>query len=510
MMTQSVMTQAANLSRTTAGALPSRARQNNSGFEMFMDRSITNMDSTDAQTGTKAGEISGSRKESRVEKNNEANGQDGLRRSNEKKAVSDQDKAANSKKSEQEALTAADQAMTTTETAEALQAAEVMEAGKALTENSEGDIPGQSKVGDELQEQLLSILQSIQEAVMKLLNLTPEELEAELSEQGLDLADLADPDALQQLVMANNNSTDVMDFLTNGELKATLDQLMEQVNGILKEADTNLTAEGLKAALKELAERQEKANKLQTETDGKNPVLLEEQKKSDREELTTEDERNGRKLATGDGPEVMVVKEAGREEGSKQATAEQGWKESNEQEVVSRYEIFLDNLTKAVQEVTIEPVNEARTLELKEIADQILERIRVVMKPEQTSMEMDLNPEHLGKVNLTVVSKDGTMTAHFKVQNEVAREAIESQLQTLKDTLNSQGIKVEAVEVTVSGYSFEHSKGSGEEGQATGQNKSQGHKLTMEDALTFSEDSEEVGSPADITGLRGTNIDMTA
>lgn len=511
MMTQSVMTQAANLSRTTAGALPSRAKPNNSGFDMFMGRSITNMDSTDAQKGTKTAETRGNRKATGSVKSDKANGQDDdLSKIDERRAITNQDKSAGSKKAEHEAATVSDQSKVTTEMAEATQAAEDMETREALAANAKGNIPGQSSEEDELQEQLLCILQSIQEAVMKLLELTPEELKALLDDQGLSLGDLADINALQQLVMANSNSSDVMDFLTDSELKATLDQLVEQVNGILKEANLNLTAEGLRTALEELAARQEQAMKLQTEASGKDPVLMAAQQKTDKEELNAEVVRNELKLHSGDGPEVMVVKETGKDEESSQAASEQGRKESNEQEAAIRYEVFLDNLTKTVQEVAVEPVNEARTLELKEIVGQILERIRVVMKPEQTSMEMVLNPEQLGKVNLTVVSKDGTMTAHFKVQNEVAREAIESQLQTLKETLNSQGIKVEAIEVTVTGYSFEQKSGSDEEGQATAQSKNQGQKLTLEDALSLSEESEETGSPADITGLRGTNIDMTA
>ena len=501
MMTQSVMTQAANLSRTTAGALPSRAKPNNSGFEMFMGRNITNMDSTDAQRGVKAAETRANRKDSEVVRNDKANRQDDLSDIDNETAISNQDKTADSKKAEQETVAVSDQ--TTPEKAEASQEAETLE---GVAKDSEGEITGQSSEVDELSEELLCILQSIQEAVMNLLKLTPEELKAMLNDQGLSLTDLADPNALQQLVMASSNRTDVMDFLTDGELKATLDQLIEQVDGILKEADPKLTAEELRAALKELEDGQEQAMKLLTEADGKAPVHLTEQM-MDRDELNSEDEGNGLKVNSGEGPEVTVVKEA--EEGSKQTTSEQGSKETNEQEVASRYETFLDNLSKAVQEVTVEPLNDVRTL-VREIANQILERIRVVMQPEQTSMEMVLNPEHLGKVNLTVVSKDGTMTAHFKVENELAREAIESQLQTLKDTLNSQGIKVEAVEVTITGYSFGQSQGSGEEGQATGQSKNQGQKLTLEDALTFGEESEEAGSSVDITGFRGTNIDMTA
>ena len=50
-------------------------------------------------------------------------------------------------------------------------------------------------------------------------------------------------------------------------------------------------------------------------------------------------------------------------------------------------------------------------------------------------LEMSLNPESLGKVNLNITSKDGVMTAQITTQNEVSKEALESQLQILKDNI---------------------------------------------------------------------------
>ena len=72
-----------------------------------------------------------------------------------------------------------------------------------------------------------------------------------LKEQGLDLSDLANPEYLQKLVMANNGSTDIMDFLTDGNLKAKFDQLLKQVETILKDAGPDLTPDQLRHLLLE-------------------------------------------------------------------------------------------------------------------------------------------------------------------------------------------------------------------------------------------------------------------
>jgi flagellar hook-length control protein FliK len=73
---------------------------------------------------------------------------------------------------------------------------------------------------------------------------------------------------------------------------------------------------------------------------------------------------------------------------------------------------------------------------MKEIVNQIVDKIKVVIKPEATSMEIQLNPENLGKVNLSVISKNGQLTAHFTTESQAAKEALESQMQTLKETLS--------------------------------------------------------------------------
>ena len=89
------------------------------------------------------------------------------------------------------------------------------------------------------------------------------------------------------------------------------------------------------------------------------------------------------------------------------------------------------------------------------IVKQITDDIRMYARQDTTSLEIQLEPEALGKVSLTVASKSGTITAQLVVQNEVAKEAVESQVATLKETMNNQGIKIEAIEVTLASKEFE-------------------------------------------------------
>lgn len=115
-----------------------------------------------------------------------------------------------------------------------------------------------------------------------------------------------------------------------------------------------------------------------------------------------------------------------------------------------RYPAFVDRLTQAFEPGTENA--EIRQVSMQEIVDQVVNHIRIRVLPQTTSMELQLNPESLGRVHLSVSSNQGVATATLTVQNEMAKEALESQLVVLRENLESQGLKVESVEVNVSNF----------------------------------------------------------
>lgn len=97
------------------------------------------------------------------------------------------------------------------------------------------------------------------------------------------------------------------------------------------------------------------------------------------------------------------------------------------------------------------------------IIRQISEQIHIHVTEEASGMEMQLHPEHLGKVELHLVMKQGTLNAQFSVENEQVKEAMESQIAQLREDFDKQGLKVEVVEVTVKTHEFEQNLMQGEE-----------------------------------------------
>lgn len=113
------------------------------------------------------------------------------------------------------------------------------------------------------------------------------------------------------------------------------------------------------------------------------------------------------------------------------------------------------------------------------IFGQILEGISANMGPDTTSIELQLNPESLGRVSITVSSKDGVLTAQIAAQNQVAKEAIESQIAALKQSFEEQGLRVEEVEITLASRQFDQNLD--KEGNRDDQNRPRrGRHLTAE------------------------------
>jgi len=367
--------------------------------------------------------------------------------------------------------------------------------------------------------QMVAMLGSIQELVMQQLNLTPEEFEQLLSGQGMELTDLLQPDGLQQFILAANGQTDISAVLTDEKLAAMMKSLMDGAQELT--AGTGLTPEQLQQLLQQAGSGKENSGELldaelQGQLSGEDvnlkgnlfaaaEVTAEDGADKESSQIANTDNGNGETVAV-----AAAVDET--REGLANTREDARQKEQGELKAADQFQAFIDNLAKASQDPQVGfDGNLARTAELRDIVNQILDRIKVSVTTDQASMELQLNPENLGKVNLTVQSKNGIMTAQFLVQNELSKEAIESQLHVLRESLNSQGVKVEAIEVAVASYSFDQKAG-----QETGYQQESGKstaakKLSLEDALAMSEDQEELNPVSgEALGLSGSQIDYTA
>ncbi|WOO36532.1 flagellar hook-length control protein FliK [Anaerocolumna sp. AGMB13020] len=293
------------------------------------------------------------------------------------------------------------------------------------------------------------ILNAIKSSIQKKLGISEEDMNKALEALGFTPLNLLDVNNLKQFLLQVSNNDDSMAFLTNEDLGNNLKELLKVCDTIKEQF--SISKEQIPLLTQQAAEMNTVNSTMKTNT--------------------AEVNSTGQEAF-----DITVVKSMN----SEAAVSSEGSKKSGDGKAehnLSASELMIQNLAvnTATQDVAFND-QLARTQQIREITSQILEAIRINIKPEQTSMELQLNPENLGRINLTVVAKDGILTAKFVTGTETAKEAIESQLQVFKENLNNQGLKVENVEVTVS-YSAldrksqEFSEGGGKEDQNKQKNK---------------------------------------
>lgn len=116
---------------------------------------------------------------------------------------------------------------------------------------------------------------------------------------------------------------------------------------------------------------------------------------------------------------------------------------------------FTERMEAAFEERTVMLQGETE-VSMRDITEQVLDQVKVRVTSETTNLEIQLHPASLGRVNVQVsAAAQGVTTATLYVENEMAKQALESQMITLKQNFQEQGLKVDAVEVTVSNFNLE-------------------------------------------------------
>ena len=140
-------------------------------------------------------------------------------------------------------------------------------------------------------------------------------------------------------------------------------------------------------------------------------------------------------------------------------------------------------------------VSAGADFEEAKIISQIIDQINVNAKQNITSMEMQLYPEHLGKVTIQVVAKDGGVTAQIQAENENVVKAIEGQISILRDSLNNQGVKIDSIEVTIASHGFEQNLDDSQRENRNGENNARKIRRNISESFE-NEEVEEISESA--------------
>lgn len=317
--------------------------------------------------------------------------------------------------------------------------------------------------------------QQVKEKIADTLGITTDELDAALDKLNLTVWDLTDLQNAKQLAMVYENVEDVSELLVDNELSEKINDLSEKLSQLVSDNMETVKTETMPVDTQPTAKDMENSNENVEDTT--------------RQEAPTEVAGTSIKIKGEDIEKNLenMQKDSGSE--NEQTTLED--KKSSEHPTTKflnenvNVDGILQDLTDAIVEKT-DGVEEAR------IVSQIIDQINVNAKPGITSLEVQLYPEHLGKVIVEVSSKDGILNAKIAAETESAKNAIEGQLTLLKDSLNNQGIKVESVEVTIAGHGFEENLEKGNERNDSSSPKKRTIRKDLLDEINGIDTSEEI------------------
>lgn len=318
---------------------------------------------------------------------------------------------------------------------------------------------------------LLDVMQQILQQITEQLGVSPEEVLQAMDALGISAEDLSQNMAA---LLSELTGTDQMAVLTDESLYTQVSDLANAVEQTIEElADTlGMDKEQLTTLLQDSVQNPEK------------PVIVVEQESAapvtDMQQESTGDQEV--QTATTTDIEAEQPRETKRDE------------KGNMQQQMQDMQKPAENLQQTqgsaiAAEQTTERFDLQRT---QKIIDQIADYVKIHSSEKLTSMEIALNPASLGSVNLHVSSKGGVISAQLYAQDEAVRAALESQVAALKESLEAQGMKVDAIEITEHSHQLEQNldQNGGQQEGAEAQKKS-GRRLLNLDELPEEEAYEE-------------------
>lgn len=398
---------------------------------------------------------------------------------------------------------------------------------------------------EELQNQLEDTKDAFETGVKEILKdelgVSDEQVEDAMSILGLQWMDLLNPASLSQLVTQLTGTEDACSLLMSEEftnIMQNTDELVQSLSetlGISKDewvalqnqlaeltADFNETVDMADGGVQEIAPQTDATITSQDTTVMAATVQMthttEETQNVQPEEETEDAAPVIQVNASEDAQTENNVSENASGEMGEPAAQSQKTKESsvNEHAQNMEFQVRAEQQTVAPEEVN--KVASRTTIDVQDIMNQITEFAKVNLSSENSSIEMQLNPENLGKVYLHIAAtKEGNITAELTVSSETVKTALEAQIADLRTSLNQQGIKVDAVEVTIASHEFERNleqNAAGEEQQGSQREESgrtAGRRLFRGELDELSGlMNEEEALAAQIMKDHGNTMDVTA
>lgn len=387
---------------------------------------------------------------------------------------------------------------------------------------------------------------NIKDIIKEQLNISDEEIESVMEQLGFTFMDLLDPQNLADFVSEIKGSLDLTDMIVDPDFQQLMlsmssvkqeiaqvcdidSEQMDEIISVMEavtEPDNGSSDENFGIDISEIAENVSQSEEAVSEKIQDTDNQTDEMPATDDDIVTVVTDK------TTDGSEAGQYADGNSDsaDGNTEEKAEEPDFAADQRKAdilsekvsdnnAGKATFTVDNGIRNVQtpETPFSVVSQASgKVDILDIIQQVTEQLKVSMTSDETSMEMQLNPENLGKIYVNVSQKNSQITAHMMVMNEVVREALESQLGNLRETLSQAGVKVDAVEVTVASHEFEQNLEQNSSKEQKQQEQSGSFKSTRKNINMSSLDemsgimTEEENLVAQIMHDNGNSVDFMA
>ncbi len=363
-------------------------------------------------------------------------------------------------------------------------------------------------------EQIMEVLAATAAELMQKLadafGISVEELQAVMDELDLKPMELLDASVLGSLVLELGGGQDVCALVTDEALYGKYQMLMEQLQGALQEDGEALgrTPQELVLLAKEGLEG------LAGEAPPAEYVSAEQKPETDEENAYVRPQE----ASDGAVQETVQVQETGQDapgQNSSQAKGESRQSGGKAQEG-EHPNILIENIrTEQFQpgEVPAEALvrESGWTEQTRDIMNQIMDYMRIHLSPDATSLEMQLHPASLGTLQVQIASRAGVVTANFIAQNETVKAALESQIMQLRESFEAQGVRIEAIEVTVQTHEFERNLEQGRgRGQQEPERRNRSRRVRLDGTVSMEAGEEREASGTARIDMDGSTVNYIA
>lgn len=349
------------------------------------------------------------------------------------------------------------------------------------------------------EEEVKEAVEELLTKISEVMNVTPQDIQNALEELGLKAEELLNTENIPALVVALTEGADELSVMTNEDVFANVQEITAKAEELLAglSEESGMSFAQIQEAMAKMAEHNPvaeedvvytNANPSDAVTTDELAVTLENSNATDMQAVSTQTTRDTRQNTSNENAQ------------------------GNANEQMTFAQTVAERLEQAVAKT--DAVASSYTTTTESVMNQIQDAIRVIQTQDMTEMELQLHPASLGNLRIQIAAKEGVVTAVFTTENEAVKAALESQLVTLKENFAQQGVKVEAVEVTVASHAFEQNL-NGDESHADEQmpeRKRGSRRISLND-LTADNLEEELSDEdrivAEMMKENGNTVDYT-